>query len=181
MNQDNQKPCFGTFVDNVDNREYTTVSIGNQVWMAENFCRDTLDSLIYDGNYAMFGKYGRLYDYYAAKDMCPPGWNIPSIKDFETLFRHIGRNSASKDIIKELLGQSENGIDSFGFNILLGGCGLEDFDTCVGEGTSAYFWVSDLDDGNEQHLCICDNRIMLSSFTDVTFCSVRYIKNQATA
>lgn len=182
MNQNFQKPCFGTFIDEFDQREYNTVSLGNQIWMAENFCRDTLGSLIYDENYAMFGKYGRLYNYDDARDMCPSGWKIPSIKDFETLFRYIGRNSISKDIVKELLGQSENGIDSFGFNVLLGGCCLEDYDTCVGQGTSAYFWVSDFDDdGIEQHLSICNNRITLSSFTDVTFCSVRYIKKQATA
>lgn len=174
---ENQNLDFGEFFDYMSGDEYTTVTIGEQTWMAENFSRDGPGSCIYDDNLAMFGKYSRLYDYDAARNMCPRGWDLPSSKDFETLLRHIGRNSADKDIIKALLGQTEGGNDAFGFNALLGGCGLEDYDVCVGEGETAYFWVSDDDDdGNHQYLSIDENSIVLNSFTDVAYCSVRYIK-----
>jgi len=100
----------GTVID-IDGNVYKTITIGRQVWMAENLKTTkyrngdligtttpaTLDieaenapkyQWAYDENISNVDIYGRLYTWYAANDSrgaCPTGWNLPSVNQVKEL------------------------------------------------------------------------------------------------
>lgn len=68
---------------------YPTAAIGDRVWMAENLRNVPAVSGGYwypdaatDEN---LKKYGLLYDFATAQEMCPEGWRLPDEADFEAL------------------------------------------------------------------------------------------------
>lgn len=98
----------GTIKDSRDNIVYKTVKVGNQTWMAENLNYYTSSgSWCYDNSSSNCSKYGRLYNWETAKNICPNGWHIPSKTEFETMINYIGNNSGSK--LKSSYGWEDNG------------------------------------------------------------------------
>ena len=97
-----------------DSNAYTTFTIGNQVWMAENLRvthykngvaipnvtdGTTWSGLItgaycwYDNNQTANEKYGTLYNWYAVNDslgLCPEGWHVPTHVEWITLTTYLG-------------------------------------------------------------------------------------------
>lgn len=95
----------------IDGNVYPIITIGTQVWMAENlkttrYCNGdligtttpaTLDiesesapeyQWAYDGNESNVTTYGRIYTWYVANDsrnVCPAGWHIPSDAEWTDL------------------------------------------------------------------------------------------------
>lgn len=106
------------FTDN-SGRKYRTISIGNDIWMAQNlayipkifkqynssnsepriYIYDFDDINLYDAqktnNYQIFGA---LYNYTAAIDYCPEGWHLPSEEDWVNLEIYCGME---KDLINK--------------------------------------------------------------------------------
>ena len=87
---------------------YPTVYVGRALWMARNltYRTDTLDSLTWCPSDSC-PKYGRLYDWRAAKrgdstiddlcdinlpirGICPSGWHVPSVADWDSLANTLG-------------------------------------------------------------------------------------------
>lgn len=105
----------GTFTDSRDGKTYKTVKIGSQVWMAENLNYNTgSGSWCYNDDSSNCAKYGKLYDWETANDVCPSGWHLPSLAEFETLLQNCGGEGASSYSVL-----IENG--NSGFSALFGG------------------------------------------------------------
>ena len=100
---------ISTSIADVDGNVYRTVSIGTQLWMAENlkttrFNDNAIINLVSNGAtwagltgaaYCWYGNdqavyeplYGALYNWYAANagNLCPTGWHVPTYAEFRTL------------------------------------------------------------------------------------------------
>lgn len=125
-------------VTDADGNKYPTMKIGQQIWMAKNLNVNIEGSVCYDNDPANCEKYGRLYDWEAARNACPSGWHLPSKDDFESFLNAVklrltqietqkklnaetlrdGETSISKNLRST---EWENGFDTFGFAALPAG------------------------------------------------------------
>ncbi len=129
--------------DTRNGKTYKTVKIGEQVWMAENLNYKTENSYCYKDDEANCAKYGRLYEWDAAKTACPAGWHLPSKGEFEALFVAVGSQDVAGTKLKSTSGwlDNGNGDDVFGFSALPAGNG-GDGGSYYNEGEGAVFWSS---------------------------------------
>ena len=113
--------CLGETVTDIDGNVYQTVTIGAQVWMAENLKvthyrnGDSIpivtDSATWvgltTGAYCEYNNdvdnaatYGRLYNWYAAVDgrnIAPIGWHVPTDAEWKQLEITLGMSQAQAD------------------------------------------------------------------------------------
>jgi len=136
---------------------YKTVKMGTQTWMAENLNYNASGSKCYDDKPTNCEKYGRLYNWATANEICPPGWHIPSNADWDKLFRYAdGTDSTSSPYKSKTAGEylkapdmtMLKASDNYGFLALLGGYGSPDnyFEDI---GVVSYWWSAD---ENNDHL-----------------------------
>jgi uncharacterized protein (TIGR02145 family) len=128
QNLNNATDTCSIFTDPRDNQAYRTVTIGNQTWMAQNLNFDMDSSWCYDNSPDNCIKYGRLYEWDAAKRACPAGWRLPDNSDWNALVNAAGGRHTAGTKLKSILGwQVEDGIsahtDNFRFSALPGGFG----------------------------------------------------------
>lgn len=116
-------PPTGTFTDSRDGKTYKYVTIGNQVWMAENLAYESGRGgyWAYDNIKSNVAKYGYLYDWETAKKVCPTGWHLPGIGEWKQLENTFESKAGKKLKAKRGWSNNGNGIDEFGFSALPGG------------------------------------------------------------
>jgi len=134
--------------DSRDGKQYKTVVIGNQRWMAENLNYAANGSMCHKDDNSMCDKYGRLYTWVIAMDIdnvyydeqmwggsdigqrgvCPTGWRLPSRKDWDDLISTAGGKDIAGKALKSISGwnnrddgSSGNGTNEYGFSALPGG------------------------------------------------------------
>ncbi len=127
------------FTDARDGNVYKTVTIGNQVWMAENLRYEVAGANCYDNNPTNCTTYGKLYNWAQASTSCPNGYKLPSDDDFKTLELALGMTQEQVDFYSDK--NEYRGVDqgtqlktggTSGFNLLLGGFQVEN---------GAYFYI----------------------------------------
>lgn len=139
----------GAFTDSRDGKEYKTVKIGTQTWMAENlnYKPESGDNQCYKDMSKNCDKYGRLYrvssldknkyaiknkynvraEEYAVYVVCPDGWSLPNDTEWEKLMDFVGGISTAGTKLKAASGWDNRfssyraGTDDFGFSALPGG------------------------------------------------------------
>jgi len=121
----NNSPVPVNSVTDVDGNVYTTVKIGNQIWMVENLkvthyrdssvipniINDTIWSTLTTGAYSWYANdstnkdsYGALYNFYAVIDscgLCPEGWHIPTESEWLALEAYLGGRDIAGGKMKE--------------------------------------------------------------------------------
>ena len=170
---------YGEIIDDRDGQVYKTVEIGSQTWMAENLNYDynyrTANSYCYADSCS---KYGRLYTWSATVDsaavfstagkgcgchasssprgivrgVCPVGWHVPSLSEFQTLISSVGGYSVAGANLKSTSGWKSNsqyvgnGSDSYGFSALPAGARNDAITYHVYRfydvGNYAFFWTT---------------------------------------
>ena len=115
-----------SFTDDRDGKSYKIAKIGKQTWMAENLNFNAKGSECYDKKADNCAKYGRLYNWNAAKQACPEGWHLPSDAEWSTLTDFIGDDAGKKLKAKSGWDRGGNGTDNYGFSALPGGLDFSD-------------------------------------------------------
>jgi uncharacterized protein (TIGR02145 family) len=128
------KPAIGSFTDARDGKNYKTVKIGEQTWMAENLDYYVSGSRCYDNKSTNCAIYGRLYNWETAMAVCPEDWHLPSKTEWEKLILAVGKidlkaKNGWKDYGSTSGSKNGNGEDTYGFSALPGGYHSSGFPT----------------------------------------------------
>jgi len=144
-----EKASGSTLTDPRDNKTYKTVKIGEQVWMAENLSYEAEGSKCYDDKPDNCKKYGRLYNWKTANEVCPNGWHLPSQEEWGTLTDFFGgwRVAGKKIKAKSGWNKNGNGTDDFGFAALPGG---HHDGTFTNVGNFGYWWTASEGEGSAE-------------------------------
>ncbi|MDD2278969.1 MAG: fibrobacter succinogenes major paralogous domain-containing protein [Bacteroidales bacterium] len=185
----------------IEGNRYETVTIGNQIWMKQNLRTSTLnDGSVLDPSSVAFNPaaetapevYGKLYGQFAISDaLCPTGWHIPTIIEWEQLFWTVGGPNWAMNAYSLTAGLLDNSglwtggdiipTNTSGFTAVPGGFGdyyapnwiYNDFKF------SGYFWSADgvtayqIDNNGGVNQLLDAGGIQTPSF------SVRCVKNSA--
>ena len=161
------EPNRGTFTDARDGQVYKYTTIGNQVWMAENLKFDAPYSLCYDEIEGFCETFGRFYSLHVNGEffdvfdqelldtICPAGWRVPSVNDWDILSNNMGGGVKAVSRLRSPVNYGENykpGTDDCGFNSLPAGSWLLNGDLSVGYVTSVY-WTSRAKDLGSSFCC----------------------------
>ena len=127
----------GTFIDERDGQVYKYTTIGDQIWMAENLKYNAEYSVCYDSLNGFCDTYGRFYslqkngdglaelDENLVASVCPAGWHVPSLAEWDILVNEIGdgynQKSANRLRNDSISSSYRTGNDECGFSALLGG------------------------------------------------------------
>lgn len=82
-----------TLVDMRDGRDYATVLIREQRWMAGNLRYQPPDAsgwFCYDDDPLLCEELGALYAWNTARSACPPGWHLPTESEWDRLVDGVG-------------------------------------------------------------------------------------------
>jgi uncharacterized protein (TIGR02145 family) len=121
---------FSDCIKDVDGNTYKTVTIGTQIWMAENLktskyndgtsipnVKDSLEwSKLTMGAWCYYNndeknnsKYGKLYNWYTVnstgngnKNLCPSGWHVPTGAEWSVLTDYLGGAGLAGGKMKEV-------------------------------------------------------------------------------
>ena len=193
----NSSTSYGELLDKRDNQVYRTVVISNHVWTAQNMNFKTEDdslaqSWCYDDKSENCKKYGRLYNWEAAKKVCPEGWHLPTVDEWYELVEdhtcEIEENEDNPDIY-HCAGTSLKALQSWedgspntnehGFSVIAAGIKVQSEFKYVGK--VSYFWTSTAPYEKYAGLVTFDRTEDYSTIvlTDKTFgLSVRCIKGK---
>jgi len=126
-----------------------SIKIGTQTWMAANLDIKTDSSWCGNNVDTNCAKYGRMYNWTAAKKACPSGWHLPSLQEWQKLLESVGDSAGTK--LKATYGWGSNykkgGTDVFGFSALPGGTRESkendpNYGTVFGETSYGNWWTS---------------------------------------
>ncbi len=136
------RPCFSDVPSTV---------IGNLRWMTKNVNVPTPSgSLCYGKKNSNCKKFGRLYDFKTAQEICSDGWRLPTDAEWTAMIKSLGQNAGEK--LKTKSGwtsddeSSGNGTDSIQFHALPSGIVYESNFMYLGH--HAYFWTATERDEN---------------------------------
>jgi len=191
----------GNGVKDKNGKEYATVIIGNQEWMAENldYATDANIGRCYDNNPDNCKTLGRLYTWSEAmkidyvydstsynsiaikhQGICPDGWHLPSYDEWLELLDYVGYKEGLKlktAIGWETLGHvANNGTDEYGFSAMPAGCHYENVFQKI-RICGAWWSNTEISVRNIKSIQICDDDAERISFLKASWASIRCVKD----
>ncbi|MCL1967019.1 MAG: hypothetical protein FWF67_03985 [Fibromonadales bacterium] len=171
---------YGTMTDN-DGRNYKTVVIGTQTWMAENMNYDASGSVCYDYNDEKCKLYGKLYYWETAMEVCPSasGWHLPSDAEWITLVNYVEEGNGCSNCAGKYLKAKEgwnndgNGENKYGFSALPSGQSTSGYFSNVGR---YGYWWSTGDNYNSWGMHNNNAKLDVTAYDEVYLFSVRCVK-----
>ena len=171
---------IGTMTDSRDGKNYKTVTIGSQTWMAENLNYEAKEgSYCYDeGDLKTENcdEYGRMYNWASAVDACPVTWRLPTRGEWEALLQFASGEYRDGFALKSSTGWNSdgNGGDVYGFSALPVACeygisGIQTSFWSATESSSGYAYMLTLNYDTDFSA--------LNHRPKVTKCPVRCIKD----
>lgn len=131
-------PCPGTETVDYEGKIYNTIQMGNQCWLKENLNvgiqsyptnNGIIEKYCYNNSEDSCNKYGGLYYWQeamqysgteGAKGICPTGWHIPTLADYNTLVTYVDSNGNALKRDDQGSGYGQ-GTNTSGFSGLLAG------------------------------------------------------------
>ena len=155
-------PCPGIPTVTYEGKTYNTVLIGSQCWLKENLDVGTMiqssqnqtnngviEKYCYDNDPNNCNTYGGLYQWNEAmqysttpgvRGICPPGWHIPTLAEFQTLATTVGNDGNALKAVGQGSGGGA-GTNTSGFSALLSG--YRNTNGSFGDlGIHTFFWSS---------------------------------------
>ena len=193
-----------TLTDLRDGQVYKTVTIGLQVWMAENLNylpKDTAGtfwagrSVCGGGEYKSLQEgdcsiYGRLYESDFTTNekkkqaICPDGWELPTKRLYETMISYLGENPIEKIVLKDIVlwPDIEEATNESGFSALPSGYynRLFGYNEMESEGIQVASFAIARSNGTDQNqigIVSGLGRIWYSTFQDGYYMAIRCIKD----
>lgn len=116
---------------------------------------------------------------YPVRGVCPEGWHLPTLKEFETLMATVGGKNKAAKMLKSTTGWDDgcSGVDAFGFTALPVG---DKYGKYRYEGDMAFFWSSTgSNEDSAWHMSFMygDNAPHVSDFEKGHAFSVRCLKD----
>jgi uncharacterized protein (TIGR02145 family) len=164
----NPNKIYGALIDQEGNT-YKTIVIGSQKWMAENLKTSTYRNgdailtlnasqwnstnsgawLYYNNDISNQCPYGKIYNWYTvidSRNVCPNGWHVPSLQEWNTLINALGGEMVAGGKLKSTgLDHwslfNEQATNESGFSCLPGGISSSEANTFF-LGENAYFWTT---------------------------------------
>lgn len=179
------KTKTGSFTDDRDGKTYKTVSIGTQIWMAENLAFKADSGCWAFGNDIVnVSKYGYLYTWNMARNSCPKGWHLPSDDEWTILVNYLGGEDVAgiklKNITYWQVVDSIHSTNESGFTGLPGGYRVNN-DGTFGKAGKDGIWWSGTDYNSENawrhDLYFSDNKMYRWFSNKESGFSVRCIKD----
>lgn len=144
-----------------DGNEYQFVVIGSQTWLKQNLRTKSLNDgtaipylsditlpgySTYDDNPANENFFGLLYNWAVVSTgkLCPQGFHVPSVAEWETLATYLGGPLVAGTKLKTVSGWAGNGngTDETGFSALPGGYRINDLGFFSEIRDSGYWWTN---------------------------------------
>ena len=181
-NVHNPNLTYGSVTDQQGN-VYRTVSIGMQEWMAENLKTsiyrngDTIPEITdqsewsstNDGAWCYYNNqesndcpFGKLYNWFAATDLrglCPVGWHVPGVEEFDMMIAYLGGVSVAGGKLKSVgttstatsywVDPNGDATNETGFSAIPGGVRYWD-GVFMGFAIASPFWTSTDESGYSQ-------------------------------
>ena len=143
-------PAPGTFTDERDGHLYKTVTIGHQMWMAENLAYKTPGGYkYYNDDPKNAGEYGLLYNIEALAQAAPKGWHIPTNAEWQQLEYSTGMSAQDTS---KLMNRGTTAFNFFvggasGMNVKFSGCYAKNIYAGIGQ-TALFFTATPYDKVN---------------------------------
>jgi uncharacterized protein (TIGR02145 family) len=161
----------GNGLTDIDGNNYTSVILGSQEWMGENlkttrFCNGDLllniennnDWIVestaawcnFNNNSSYAEIYGKLYNRFSvtdARNVCPCGWHVPSLSEWNVLFSYLGGSQLAGAKMKSTgttywNSPNTGATNESRFSALPGGFRRSDLGSFSNIGIAAHWWCA---------------------------------------
>ncbi|HBX52540.1 MAG: hypothetical protein A2275_12885 [Bacteroidetes bacterium RIFOXYA12_FULL_35_11] len=197
--------CGDLLIDSRDGKEYPTVLIGNQCWMAKNMDigemltgttsssnNSIIEKYCYADNAANCATYGGMYmwdeamnynETESSQGICPDGWHIPGDYEWKILEISLGMTPADADLANTWRGTDQGtqlkAGGTSGYNALLSG-GRTSSGSFMVLNSYEYMWSSNASGSNAWRRCLRSEDAQVGrwdTFPKTYSFSVRCVKN----